>query len=256
MTKRARILSFLGVLLAICVLYLWFFGFTTGLACEARYIGWKTPEVYAIPTSLSDLGVSQAPGLKLTYFGYEFEAPWSDLDEGRTKQIGRMRVIAFRSGRSILFSTSAPKEFVSSFASTFGNRLENVTNLYGPDSVQSDYSLHSLILDATPRNVGIFSPRKEAVGTAMLLVVKGVMMPRGGESGIFRIGSSNFQGFQFGDPSTRPKSLTVQLYSEEGGVGFVFSQQQTGPPITQAEINRVIQSVHRVQAESGAGGGG
>jgi len=34
---------------------------------------------------LKDTSVSEAPGTKLSYFGYEFEVPWSDLDESQTK---------------------------------------------------------------------------------------------------------------------------------------------------------------------------
>jgi hypothetical protein len=50
------------------------------------YAAKKAPAVASIvPTELNDKSVSQAPGTKLSYFGYEFEVPWSDFDETRTK---------------------------------------------------------------------------------------------------------------------------------------------------------------------------
>ena len=33
-----------------------------------------------VPTDLKDKSVSDAPGEKLSYVGYEFEVPWNDLD--------------------------------------------------------------------------------------------------------------------------------------------------------------------------------
>jgi hypothetical protein len=84
---------------------------------------------------------------------------------------------------------------------------------------------------------------------AMLLLVKGIMIPSGGETGIFRIRSGNFQGFQYGDPQSCPKSLDVEIFSSDGGLAFLFVQRKDGPVplITQAEINRVIQTIRMVR---------
>jgi len=50
------------------------------------YAARKAPPVArVVPTDLKDQSVSEAPGKKLSYFGYEFQIPWSDLDEAQTK---------------------------------------------------------------------------------------------------------------------------------------------------------------------------
>lgn len=81
----------------------------------------------------------------------------------------------------------------------------------------------------------------------MLLVMKGVMVPKGGETGIFRVRTGDFRGFQYGDPRRRPKSIDVEIFSDSGGLAFLFGQREKGsvPAITQAEINRVIQSARK-----------
>lgn len=38
-----------------------------------------------IPTDLKDKSVSNASGMKLSYFGYTFDVPWTDLDKTQTK---------------------------------------------------------------------------------------------------------------------------------------------------------------------------
>ncbi len=247
-TRRGRILSLVAGIGGLCAVYLWFFGFATMFAVEARYVGWKMPVVRRTPVELFDLSISQAPGKKLSYLGYEFEVPW-DVNEEKTKQRGKTSVvIALRSGNAIWFSRVPPKEFVNNLLTSSKVDAENLRKLYGEDALHSDYSLTQLVLEVTPQKVGPFSARRDAVGTLMLVVIKGIMMPRGGESGIFRIRTGNFQGFQYGDPRSRPKSLDVEIFAADGGLAFLFAQRDNGPTpaITQAEINRVIQTVRRV----------
>lgn len=232
----------------------WHFGVAALFVVETRYVGWKFPSVQKAPVELTDLSISQAAGRKLSYFGYEFEVPWDDLDEGKMKQVGKMQLIAFRSGNAMLFSRIAPKEFVQTFLTGTKIDADNLRKLCGEEALQSDYSLHRLILEATPRQITLLSRREDAARSAMLLVIKGVMIPRGGESGIFRVRNEKFQGFQFGDPRGRPKSLGVEMFAEDGGLSFLFEQREKGPStaITQAEINRVVQTARKIP-EAGLG---
>lgn len=246
MSKLKRILLVLAIATLSCVVYLWFFGVATMFALEARYIGWKTPIVKRIPTELSDQSITQVPGRRLTYFGYEFEVTW-EMDQAKSKQVGEMQLVAFRSGNTLLVSRIAPKEFVNSFLSTGNGDAAGLKALYGEDILQSDYLLKQRILGVTPDEVGLFTPRKQAVGSAMLLIMKGIMMPFGAESGIYRIRTRDFRGFQFGDPRSRPRSIDLEIYNQDGGLGFIFSQRPntSEPAITQAQINRVIQSLRK-----------
>ncbi len=93
----------------------WHFGVAALFVVETRYVAWKFPAVEKVPMELADLSISTAQGRTLSYFGYKFEVPWDDLDEGKMKQVGKMQLIAFRSGNAILFSRMAPKEFVQTF---------------------------------------------------------------------------------------------------------------------------------------------
>lgn len=246
MSKSKRILSILTVTGLLCVTYLWFFGVATMFALEARYAGWKMPIVKRTPTELPDQSIAQASVQKLNYFGYEFEVPW-EIDKAKSKQVGQMQLVAFRSGNALLVSRMAPKEFVKDFLSTGKADPAGLRNLYGGEVLQSDYLLKQRIFEVTPEKVGLLTPRKEAVGSAMLLLIKGIMMPSGAESGIYQIRAGDFRGFQFGDPRTRPRSIDLEIYNQDGGLGFIFSQPQntSDTAVTQAEINRVIQSVRK-----------
>jgi len=251
MTKRERRLVVWVNVFLVTGFCVWYLGVAIFFVAEARYVGWKFPMVKKTPVELPDLSVSHAPGQTLSYFGYEFEVPW-DIDQEKTKQTGKMEVISFRSGNALLFSRAEPKEFVQTFLSTTKVDPDKVRNLWGEEALESDYSLHRLILEATPGEVTLFTRREEAVRSSMLILFKGIMMPRDGESGIFRVRTDKFRGFQYGDPQAHPKSLNVEIFADDGGLYFVFAQKSEGhaPAITQAEINRVIQTVRKIP-ESG-----
>lgn len=247
MSKSKRVPFILAIVGLLCVTYLWFFGVATMFALEARYVGWKMPIVRRTPTELPDQSITEAPCQKLNYFGYEFEVPW-EIDEAKSKQVGQMQLMVLRSGNSLLVSRIPPKEFVNGFLSMGKADPASLRALYGEEVFQSDYFLKQRILEATPEKVGLLTPRREAVGTAMLLVIKGIMMPNGAESGIYRIRARDFRGFQFGDPRSRPKSIDLEIHNEDGGLGFIFTQRQSmsEPAVTQEQINRVIQSLRKL----------
>lgn len=257
------------------MIYLWFLGVATMFALEARYVAWKIPLVKKTPVELPDQTIAQGAGRKLAYFGYEFEVPW-EIDEAKTKDLGQYnpqplkeQFIAFRSGNRLTVFRIVPREFVNGFLS-WGKAAETrcaspdrddeaslalkwllcdlgaPKALHGEDVLQSDYSLKVGVLETTSDKVGLLTPRKEAAASAMLLVIKGIMMPGGSESGIYRIRTGDFRGFQFGDPRSR-RPLVLEIYNEEGGFSFIFAQRKniSEPPIPQAEINRVIQSLRK-----------
>ncbi len=68
-----------------------------------------------VPTELKDVSISPASGRKLSYFGYEFEVPWSDFDESQSRLFPESRPsihmawVSFRSGLK-LFIVITPRE--------------------------------------------------------------------------------------------------------------------------------------------------
>jgi hypothetical protein len=70
----------------------------------------------------------------------------------------------------------------------------------------------------------------------------------GGGSGIFLIQTNGFRGFQYGDPASHPPEVQVDLFSDQAHLHFVFSQKKNTVGISQAEINRVIQTVRPIDA--------
>src|SRR5258708_12645416 len=119
MFKWKRVLITTGVVVIVGGVYLWLFGVQTASALIVRYSYRKMPDVAKTPVRLSDLSISKMPHRQVSYFGYEFDLPWDDVDEQKDKTFGTIRVSYSRSGNPSWFSTFPPTKFVTTLIKIF-----------------------------------------------------------------------------------------------------------------------------------------
>ena len=252
MAKWKRVLLWCGGFAVLLIAYAWSFGLQTACVWETRWLARKSPFVNNTPATLPDATISNEPGRKLSYLGYEFEAPWQDLDEGKSKIIRNLpvAVIAFHAHNSILLSVVPPRDFVDTISKATPTYPMIFRRMYGDQVLQSDYALLKAVYNATPRKITLFSSRQDAVGLSMILIVKAIIAPTA-DSEIYSIRSKDFQGFQLGNPSHRPARIEIKLFGEDVHLEFSIQQKanDVAPSITQAELNRIIQTVHKASAE-------
>jgi hypothetical protein len=253
MSKRKRILVSIGITVIVAGTCLHFYGFQTMAALIVRYQCRKIPEMAKTPVALTDLSVSDVPHRKVSYFGYEFELPWDDIDEQKDKTVGQIHVGAFHSGNAFWFSTFPPKNFLSLVMKDTKLDPQSFRQMFGDEAFESDYGFHKRMLQVTPGEITPFVSRRQAAAAQLLLLFKGTSMPKAA-SGIFAIQTRDFEGFQFENPQSRPFRITDELYSNDGGIDVIFFQKIDGsaPAISQSEINRVIQSIHKVATQAAA----
>lgn len=226
-----RILITIGIIIVAIVALLSFI-LPAGLSLYLR----RTAPAYvrATPGNLQDLSASQAPGTKMRYFGYEFEVPWSDVADAERKPFatkdsgGDSAQVTFRSGLRLLV-TAAPAGAAS-----------------------SDYALAKLIYEFNPKTMDIWppSPRTQYRRLGLFMGKSAILsnpLSVQAADGIFYLGSKDYKGFQLGNPQLRPDTLRIRLYSDEGSFETAFLQVSYDEPsgVTQAEINRIVQSLRR-----------
>jgi hypothetical protein len=246
--KWARILIGLFVVVLVCVAYLWFFGFQTLIVLEARYLTRKTPAVSMAPAQLADFSISRSPGRKLSYFGYEFEVPWNDVDEAKSGLIpdSNKAMIVFQSGNSLSVWHGSPRAFLNTILSSDKIDQNTLRRIFGDEALQSDYALYRTILQMTPDKMTPFESQSDAANQALLLLVKGICMPTGAASGVFSVNAGEFSGFQFGHPANPSGEVSVRLFSDSSSLNFIFIQKAGGPAlISQSDINRVLHTLHK-----------
>lgn len=247
MSKSKRIKIALSIAIIVAGTYLWFFGVQTFFVIESRKMGREIPIVKSVPIQLRDLSVSSAQGEKLSFKGVEFEVPWDDVDENKSRMVGSWALISFRSGSSIILCATRPKDFMSDL---FRNKIaspELFTQLYGPDVLNSDYALKKAIFETTPSDISLLTPSGRSAGLNSVLIMKAIMPPTT-DWAIYNIQSNVLKGFQLGDPERRPKKMSLELFTNDVEFEVNIEQPVSGSThaITQSEINRIIQSAHTI----------
>jgi hypothetical protein len=219
------------------------------------YAAKKAPAVASVvPVELKNKSVSMAPGRTLSYFGYEFEVPWSDLDENRTAlypkdKAEKTRVdLRFRSGLRLVVRASHPREWVNDLPKDLSVSAQDLEAVFGHETMNSDYRFVKTLYEFTPESMNYWASAQRGVTKEeFLLLIKSISLPKAAETGIFNVQNQDYKGFQLGDPRVRQFKILVDLYSDEGGVEIVFLQEDylNFSGVTQPEINRIIQSLRK-----------
>jgi len=212
------------------------------------------PITKVAPTDLKDTSVSEGGGQKLSYVGYEFEVPWTDLDESKTKLYPEnksektMAVLAFRSGLRLMVMAGPPRSFADQFVKDMKMSPQAFEAVFGHDATASDYAFAKRVYEFTPDRMHHWTLSSPLLAREeVLLMVKSIMPSKPAETGIFNIRNHDYEGFQQGDPRIKQDSLQLDLYSGEGGFEITFFQKDHSSyrGVTQPEINRIIQSLHK-----------
>ncbi len=217
------------------------------------------PITRVVPTDLRDRSVSQAAGAKLSYLGYEFEGPWSDLDESKTelypkdKPDKNMARLHFRSGLQLVVITGQPHSMADQMTKTdFKMSPQAFAAVFGQQAADSDYAFMKRVLEFSPDKMHpwAFSTTVES-REQYLLLIKSIVPSKPAETGIFNLHTANYQGFQQGNPEIRQDTLLLDLYSADGSFEIFFVQKNYTSPagVTQPEINRIVQTLHKASTQ-------
>jgi hypothetical protein len=229
----------------IFVAYMW--GFQTVLAVELRYRARQVRIFNLTPKDLSSLEADTRPGTRLLPPGFRFEVPWKDFDKGKSKLYPHIAVFAFDSGHAIYFfgSSAGDTTLLAEVEKDFGDSKGALSMLFGPEATKSDYDFQRTFLWTTPSEIRPWTDRRQAVRISFLLLIKAISSV-GGETGVFAIYGNGWKGFQFDDPAKGQRRVTLELYDPQGRhVEIIFALKHDSPVrITQAAINRVLQTLH------------
>jgi hypothetical protein len=240
LVRIAALLLAIGVAGAVLV---WFFA----LPLEARYYARRIPVLRQTPTSVQDSAFTESTGRNIAFCGSVFDVPWSDVDEAKTKTGANTTILYFDSGLEVVLKCLPPREFVEGVLSSIQVSSTSIRQAFGESAVRSDYALWRLILETTPDAMTLGTPHRRQGAVMAMLVLKAMATPPA-DSGIFAMHSDEFDGFQYQDPHARPKSVLMDLFAQDRGLEFIFlsSYKDTSPHLSQADINRIVRTIHKV----------
>jgi hypothetical protein len=232
---------------ALALTYAHFFATRTEFIWRMKQEAARDHYLARVPIPIQDTTISGAPGTTVTSFGYEFELPWPAevnvsediravaLSQSEEKAVAFMNPTKFR----------GPLNDLRQRAKEGGEDLRILEYLFG---AQSDYYLERSTLYATPDQLSFIFPGRKKALAALWLSFKQIR-EKEAETGLYSFKTGQLRGFQFGDPR-RAKSIVVEAFDDQDRkLEFVFSNKfPTNLTITQAEINRVLQTFHPAPA--------
>jgi hypothetical protein len=213
-------------------------------------VRWETrakPEFWIVPKPLADVSIEQTAGRNFTFYGYQFEVPWTAVK--REKHLKNIELVYFSNGFVLMLRD--PAQSVNQLKLLTRNGTENegsLKKLFGEEAARSNYAMRSKILNLTPRDLHLSLSRQKMVSSSVLLMLKptwtGTL-----QGGLYSFQTEWLRGFQLGDP-TRDKTVTIDAFDAhdheiELSVGRAQGASQD---VTQPELNRIIYSLRPILA--------
>ncbi len=179
--------------------------------------------------------------------------PWNDLDDAQTKLYPHDKptrvILTFRSGLRLMVTSVPEGEWVRGFSSDFhvSPSQDGSCLRQGSDPVRLQFRENAVRIYT--RYDGCLVPVPAVhYRDNMLLLIKSVALSRNANGGIFRIQNPSFQGFQQGNLAAFSDGCIFSLYSDTGRMEFMLSEKNYKSRVSQAEVNRIVQSLRRVAA--------
>jgi len=208
------------------------------------------PELSQLPVPLGDTSATQAKGIPLSAFGWEFEAPWQRVSN--TRKLEQIESTSFEGGQSVALLN--PRD---SLAPSIGQVAESKKQRrqsqfeaeYGKDATTSDYDFENALLNTRVEDLSLFMSYKRAQRNWSLLFLKSLDLPSG-NSGLFSFSFVNLHGFQIGDPA-RTRRIVIHGYDlKEHAAALIIWINGQSSLLQQSEINRILKTLHFVSTPS------
>jgi hypothetical protein len=229
----------------------WAFWSQTWAWHEARQMEKSDACLAPVPGPLPDQSASRAAGSKQTYFGYEFEIPWSAPET--IKQTSTLVNLVFRGDFGVVFWNPAERHNFIHDVTTNGQRLEMrkfLGAVIGRDAAQSDYNFLRGQLEATPSQVLPMQSKREANSRLTLLRMKSLDCSQK-PSAFYSFKWQELKCFQIGDAS-KDFHIEVRCFDlDDREFNFLFGVRKgSSLKISQWDVNRVVQTLHPAERSS------
>jgi hypothetical protein len=244
--------SILLVLLAVLITIL---GPPVTIFITARWEAKKIPGVMVDPKPLSDYSVPDAPGTVLSYFGYEFQVPWSSRfkekavnDPGTKSGLVQLK---FDSGQDLLFIAPKNQEgLLTEMVQDESMHMKNMQDVFGDLTNHSAYDQYAALLNTTPSTISAFGPRAKATRGMALLTIKAIAFGPGMVTGVFSFELRDKRGFQIGDPRKSSRA-DLEIFGMGGHhVEFICTNPKDGAKFSQPELNLILTTLRPSTPES------
>ncbi|MGB6429391.1 MAG: hypothetical protein WBF06_02315 [Candidatus Acidiferrales bacterium] len=245
--------AFLRVAILIFMLAILFnlLGPPTAIFFAARWEARRDPAVKVVPRPLADYSVSNSPGTELSYFGYEFEVPWSGPFKQTVFGKGGIVQLRFESGQYLSFTALTNHAgLLTEIVQDNSMNFQWLQPVFGDLLNRSAYDQYAAMLNTTPQSIRAFGPRADAARGMILLTFKAIATSPQLTTGVFSFELPDKRGFETGDPR-KSRRIDLEIFGTGGDdVEIACTTWKDSVRFSQPELNRILTSLHRLPADS------
>jgi len=229
---------------AILGVFFYFYGPALEYFAFVRWQFRNSPQIWNIPKPLSPDANTHPTGPKVTYFGYEFESPTTEMKVERKFESAVVLSFSDCAGMSIV-KPGPGGELLGVMQQEASKRARNIQEVFGPDATRSSYAILSKTLNLTPNDLHLFSPRREIVGNAVMLIIKGVELQRF-KNGLYSFATPWMRGFQEGDVG-RDRDVVIDAFDNQDRLlMLIVGAKPDKACLTQADLSHIIFSLRPI----------
>ncbi|HWR17549.1 MAG TPA: hypothetical protein VN577_22160 [Terriglobales bacterium] len=210
----------------------------------ARQWARESPGLNAVPRPLTDLRIDSGKGTTVELYGYTIEAPWADIEF--TKDVRIASSVGFKSGANILlFDPNGDPSILSIIQGMDEKQNAKIRDVLGSDTVRSEYDFSKAVYFITANDISLWMSRQRAARAIILMNIKSSQVSSRNPD-TFLLETALFRGFQEGSPDVegvRGRQVRIRLFDSDGKELQLVISAKKGASLTQAQINRVIQSI-------------
>ena len=207
----------------------------------------NSPELWTVPTALSAAAAESPTGKTLSYYGYDFDSPWSEgKEEQNLKSLIRVN---FPGGASIaFFDPTASVNEVQLLTEQSAKNNRDARRVWGAEAMRSRYAFRSTMLNLTPADLQLFTTRQKMVADSILLTLKGAYVSSR-RHGLYSFQTAWFRGFQYGAPA-QDDGVTIEAFDAQDHEIKIIVEwgHRISPRPSQADINRILFSLRPTPA--------
>jgi hypothetical protein len=233
-----------GILVAFLAVLIDLLGPPISIFITTRIEARKVPAVKIATRVIPNYSVSDALGMKLSYFGYEFEVPWNT--SFKETIVGKTLVqLKFETGQDVIFIVrSSQGGLLTEIVQDQSLKMGGLQLVFGDLMNRSAYDQYRVLLNTTPQSIRAFGPRAGAVRGVTLLTIKAIAFGPGLETGAFSFVLPGKRGFQIGDPQ-KSRRVDLEVFdSTRHHIEILCGSTSGNIRFSQPELNRILTSLH------------
>lgn len=200
--------------------------------------GWSS-----VPQPLTDNAVANERGTKLSYFGYDIEVPWVDID--RETNEGRWAKVRFKTGQTVRFFNPAYSN-VNLIDRHYASDAKDFDLAFGSEIRESKYDQLRDILSVSPKDVSPFRSHRQFARIRILLDTKGTWFEHNKTAPqILSFDTAQYRGFEISGLGNGWQNVKLHFFSKANNRSYfvgVEVERNSNVKLSQSEINCVIQS--------------